>query len=47
MKLNKFLTVTYSLDLIYDDDVRLFGPHNTSARTQFKSMFGIGFMYKF
>lgn len=47
MKLAKFLTVTYSLDMIYDDDARLFGPNNTSPATQIKSMLGLGFLVKF
>ena len=47
MKLTKYLTLTYSLDMIYDDDVRLFGPNNTSPATQIKSMLGVGFLVKF
>ncbi len=42
LKVNKFLTVTYSLDLIYDDDVRQFGPQGTSPGTQLKSMLNVG-----
>lgn len=41
-KINKFLSATYELDAIYDDDVRLFGHSKTSAGLQLKSMIGIG-----
>lgn len=41
-KINKFLSATYELDAIYDDDVRLFGPGKQSAALQLKSMIGIG-----
>lgn len=47
MKLTKYLTLTYSLDMIYDDDVRLFGPRKTSPAAQIKSMLGLGFLVKF
>lgn len=47
MKINKFLMVTYNLDLIYDDDVRQFGPNRTSAAAQVRSLLGIGFSVKF
>lgn len=47
MKVNKFLNVTYSLDLIYDDDVRQFGPNKTSAGTQIRSLLAVGFSAKF
>jgi len=47
MKLTRYLTLTYSLDLIYDDDARLFGPNNESPATQIKSMLGLGFLVKF
>jgi hypothetical protein len=47
MKVNKFLNVTYNFDLIYDDDVRQFGPNNTSPGTQFRSLLGVGFSTKF
>ena len=43
-KINKFFSATYSLDLIYDDDVRLFGPNKTSPGLQTKSLIGIGFL---
>jgi hypothetical protein len=43
-KINKYFSATYSLDLIYDDDVRLFGPNKTSPGLQTKSLIGIGFL---
>jgi len=43
-KISRYFTVSYSLDLIYDDKVRLFGPNHTSAGLQSKSIIGIGFM---
>jgi hypothetical protein len=47
LKVNKFLAVTYGLDLIYDDDVRQFGPNGTSAGTQVKSMLNVGITKSF
>ena len=47
VKLSKVLAVTWSLDLIYDDDVRLFGDNQTSAALQLKSLIGIGLLAKF
>jgi len=46
-KLSKVLTATWGFDLIYDDDVRLFGKNQKSAALQIKSMVGIGLMVKF
>ena len=43
-KINKYFSATYSLDMIYDDDIRLFGATNTSPGLQTKSLIGIGFM---
>lgn len=43
-KINKFFSATYSLDLIYDDDVRLFGPDKNAPGLQAKSLIGIGFL---
>ncbi len=42
-KINRFLAATYSLDMIYDDDVKLFGKYNSSPALQLKSLIGIGF----
>ncbi len=46
-KLSKYFSVTYNLDMIYDDDVKLFGKEGTSPALQLKSMFGIGFLMRF
>ncbi len=46
-KINRFLSATYSLDLIYDDDVRQFGPGEDSPGLQIKSIIGIGFSMRF
>lgn len=43
LKVNKWLTVTYNLDMIYDDDVRLFGDNSTSPALQLKSLLSVGF----
>ena len=42
MKVNNWLNVTYNIDVIYDDDIKLFGPNRNAARTQFRSMLGVG-----
>jgi hypothetical protein len=47
IKISKVLSATWGLDLIYDDDVRLFGKNHTSAGLQLKSLVGIGLMVKF
>jgi len=46
VKISKVLSATWSLDLIYDDKVRLFGPNNDAARLQLKSMVGAGLLVK-
>ena len=46
MKVNKWLGVTYNFDLIYDDDVRSFGPNGTSPGTQIKSLLSVGITTK-
>lgn len=43
-KINKFFSATYSLDMIYDDDIRIFGAENKSPALQTKSLIGIGFL---
>lgn len=43
-KINRYFSATYSLDMIYDDDIRLFGANNTSPGLQTKSLIGIGFL---
>jgi Protein of unknown function (DUF3078) len=47
VKISKVLSATWGLDLIYDDDVKLFGPNNNSARLQLKSLVGVGLLVKF
>lgn len=47
MKVNKYLNVTYNLDIIYDDDVRQFGDNGTSAGTQIRTLLGVGFAATF
>ena len=46
-KLGKLFAITWSVDMIYDDDVRLFGLNKTSPSLQLKSLVGIGFQVKF
>ncbi|MDE1192217.1 MAG: DUF3078 domain-containing protein [Arachidicoccus sp.] len=41
-KINKIMSATYSLNLIYDDDVKLFGRNLNSAGLQVQSQIGIG-----
>ncbi len=43
-KINKNFSATYSLDMIYDDDIRLFGDNKISPALQVKSLIGIGFL---
>ena len=45
-KINRYFSATYSLDFIYDDNVRLFGPSGHSAALQTKSLIGIGYLKK-
>jgi DUF3078 family protein len=45
--LSKILAVTWSVDLIYDDDVKLFGDDHTNPALQFKSLVGVGVLVKF
>ncbi len=47
MKVNKWLQVSYNLDLIYDDDVRQFGPGKNRPGTQLRSLLGVGVAAKF
>lgn len=47
VKLSKVLSATWNLDLIYDDDVRLFGPDNDQPAWQIKSLVGAGLALKF
>jgi hypothetical protein len=45
-KLSKILTASLGLDLIYDDDVKLFGPNHDSPAWQLKSLIGVGLSVK-
>ncbi len=45
-KLSKVLAASWSVDLIYDDDVRLFGENKNSPGLQFKSLVGVGLSVK-
>jgi hypothetical protein len=47
LKLSKLLSASWNVDLIYDDDVRLFGNDGKSAAVQLKSLVGIGLQAKF
>lgn len=46
VKLSKVLAATWGVDLIYDDDVKLFGPTQASPGLQVKSLVGIGLQVK-
>lgn len=45
-KLSKVLAASWNIDLIYDDDVKLFGPDKNSPGLQFKSLIGVGLSVK-
>lgn len=47
MHVNKWLHVTYSFDLISDNNVKMFGVTKRSPATQLKSMLGVGVAAKF
>ncbi|MBA2745788.1 MAG: DUF3078 domain-containing protein [Flavisolibacter sp.] len=47
LKLIKFLTLSWNFDLIYDDDVRIFGKNNDRPALQLKSLTGLGLQIKF
>jgi Protein of unknown function (DUF3078) len=47
MKINKYLTVTYNFDLLYDDDVRQFGANGDSPGTQIRSLLAVGLSLRF
>ena len=46
-KLGRVFSVAWSLDLVYDDDVRLFGKNKRSPALQIKSLIGLGLILKF
>lgn len=43
----KGLSFNLGLDLVYDDDTRIFGVNKDAARTQFREYIGIGYLKKF
>lgn len=45
-KISKILTASLKLDLIYDDDIKLFGPQHDSPALQLKSLIAVGFAIK-
>jgi hypothetical protein len=45
--LSRILTANWNLDLIYDDDVRIFGKSGKSPAMQVKSLVGLGLQIKF
>ncbi|MBI3137199.1 MAG: DUF3078 domain-containing protein [Sphingobacteriales bacterium] len=45
-KVAKYIAFSWNVDMIYDDDVRLFGENNSSPALQFKSIIGIGLQVK-
>jgi Protein of unknown function (DUF3078) len=47
VKLSKILSATWGVDLIYDDDVKLFGTNKNRPGLQVKSLVGIGLLVKF
>ena len=47
VKISNWLAATYSLTLIYDDDVRQFGPKLDAPGLQVQSLFGAGLLVKF
>ncbi len=46
-RIGKVFSVSWSVDMIYDDDVKLFGPNRTSPALQLKSLIGLGLLLKF
>lgn len=42
-KVNKYINVGYNVDIVYDDDIRQFGPKANAPRTQFRSYLSVGF----
>lgn len=46
-KLSKVLSATWNLSLIYDDDIKAFGPDRNAPRLQLQSLIGVGLLVKF
>ena len=47
MSVNKWLKVNYSLDIVYDDNVKMFGRDKKDAAIQLKSILGLGIAASF
>jgi len=47
LKISKVFSASWNIDLIYDDDVRIFGENQSSAALQVKSIIGFGLQLKF
>ena len=45
-KLSKWFSASWNLDLIYDDDARIFGKNGNAAALQVKSLIGVGVLVK-
>jgi hypothetical protein len=45
-KVTKLFSVTWNVDMIYDDDTRIFGDEHNSPRLQIKSVVGIGMLIR-
>jgi len=45
-KIGKLICFSWNLDMIYDDDVKLFGKNGTSPALQMKSVVGVGLQVK-
>lgn len=46
-KISKLLTASLGLNLVYDDDIKLFGPNHDSPALQLKSLIAVGLSLKF
>jgi len=47
VKISKILSAVWGIDLIYDDDAKLFGKNRRSPALQVRSLVGIGLLVKF
>ncbi|GAC1418541.1 MAG: DUF3078 domain-containing protein [Flavisolibacter sp.] len=47
LKISKVLSATWNLDLIYDDNTKLFGPNKNSPALQVSSLVGVGLLVRF
>jgi hypothetical protein len=47
VRISRFLNANWNFDLIYDDDVRIFGKESRSPGLQVKSLVGAGLQWKF